>query len=53
MRVFTTKKARKALNDNSTYEVALIDPDANEKGIGEILQDNRRKKEESKDVDIY
>jgi DNA alkylation damage repair protein AlkB len=44
MRVFTTKIGREATGDKSTYEVALIDPDASETRIGEILHDNRRKR---------
>ncbi|MEY3870067.1 MAG: hypothetical protein RLZZ338_3958 [Cyanobacteriota bacterium] len=44
MRVFTTKTGREATGDKSTWEVALIDPDASEQRIGEILDDNRRKK---------
>jgi hypothetical protein len=53
MRVFTTKIGREATGDKSTWEVALIDPDADEKRIGEILHDNRRKKNNKEVISPY
>jgi DNA alkylation damage repair protein AlkB len=53
MRVFTTKIGREATNDKSTWEVALIDPDASQERIGEILHDNRRKKNNRETISPY
>jgi hypothetical protein len=51
VRIFTTKRVNKA-ERMGTVEVALIDPNASQDRISEILGNNRRKSPDDR-VDLY